>query len=157
MVIFYGSKSRMILNLSLFLIFPFHQASMMILWHLSATALQSPYNARVLPGKCCVSISDGNSIHQVSEKMFWGFRVGGFFFFFFFLGIRRIFEVSNTIIECKISTIVCLWRGMFCVLLQGSQCQDKALIYTSVNLIILFSVINYWLHIENLFLCHCLN
>lgn len=79
------------------------------------------------------------------------------FFFFFFLGIRRIFEVNKTVIACKISTIVCLWRGMFCVLLQGSPCQDKALIYTSVNLIVLFSVINYWLHIENFFLCHCVN
>lgn len=45
---------------------------------------------------------------------------------------------------------------MFCVLLQASQCQDKAFSYTSVNYTVL--VINYSLHIEYFFfVCHCEN
>jgi len=46
---------------------------------------------------------------------------------------------------------------MFRVLLQGRQWQDKVFVSTTVNLIVLFSVINHWFHIEYFFLCHGMN
>lgn len=47
---------------------PFHQAHSMLLWHLLATALQPPFNARFMPGKCQLLISDGDSVQQVWLK-----------------------------------------------------------------------------------------